>query len=291
MLFGCPDQHRFFPMPHLCEVRALFPFLQLPPASPTKPLTITATLTPTLLTHHSSTGLQAQSVVYSQSSLDGEPVVLIDPNTLSADGTVALSSWAFSEDGSTLAYALSSGGSDWQTVHVLGVDPGMGATTQHPDTLRHVKFSCLAWTHDGRGFFYNRFPPPPGGGGEAGTETARADNQELAYHVLGDDQAWDVTILALPEHPDWMIGCEVSDDGGRAILSISSGCEPVNRVWILDLNAVGRRADGALDFSPFAHGAAGSRELPLNKLVDEFKVREILGWEEKGLNQGSTLWR
>ncbi|KFM28357.1 Prolyl endopeptidase [Auxenochlorella protothecoides] len=169
-----------------------------------------------------NTGLQAQSVVYSQSSLDGEPVVLIDPNTLSADGTVALSSWAFSEDGSTLAYALSSGGSDWQTVHVLG--------------------------------------------------TARADNQELAYHVLGDDQAWDVTILALPEHPDWMIGCEVSDDGGRAILSISSGCEPVNRVWILDLNAVGRRADGALDFSPFAHGAAGSRELPLNKLVDEFKA-------------------
>ncbi|RMZ53627.1 hypothetical protein APUTEX25_003161, partial [Auxenochlorella protothecoides] len=159
-----------------------------------------------------NTGLQAQSVVYSQSSLDGEPVVLIDPNTLSADGTVALSSWAFSEDGSTLAYALSSGGSDWQTVH------------------------------------------------------------ELAYHVLGDDQAWDVTILALPEHPDWMIGCEVSDDGGRAILSISSGCEPVNRVWILDLNAVGRRADGALDFSPFAHGAAGSRELPLNKLVDEFKA-------------------
>ncbi|KAL6767501.1 hypothetical protein ACKKBF_B35475 [Auxenochlorella protothecoides x Auxenochlorella symbiontica] len=219
-----------------------------------------------------NTGLQAQSVVYSQSSLDGEPVVLIDPNTLSADGTVALSSWAFSEDGSTLAYALSSGGSDWQTVHVLGVDPGMGATTQHPDTLRHVKFSCLAWTHDGRGFFYNRFPPPPEGGGEAGTETARADNQELAYHVLGDDQARDVTILALPEHPDWMIGCEVSDDGGRAILSISSGCEPVNRVWILDLDAVGRRADGALDFSPFAHGAAGSRELPLNKLVDDFKA-------------------
>ncbi len=128
-------------------------------------------------------------------------------------------------------------------------------------------------------------------GGSVLAIPTKSDNQELAYHVLGDDQARDVTILALPEHPDWMIGCEVSDDGGRAILSISSGCEPVNRVWILDLDAVGRRADGALDFSPFAHGAAGSRELPLNKLVDEFKVREILGWEEKGLNQGSTLWR
>lgn len=219
-----------------------------------------------------STGLQAQSVVFSQKTLSSEPVVLLDPNKLSDDGTVALSSWSFSEDGTNLAYALSSGGSDWQRVRALQINQESGGPTLLEDELHHVKFSSLAWTHDGRGFFYNRYPPPPKGGDEAGTETSRADNQQLAYHVLGTPQAQDITILAIPEQPDWMIGAEVTHDGRYLMLSITSGCEPANRVWILDLEAMPRGGEGVLDLSSFAYGQPGSQPLPLLKLVDDFKV-------------------
>ena len=212
-------------------------------------------------------------MVYSQKTLEDAPTVLLDPNVLSADGTVALSSWSFSEDGATLAYALSSGGSDWQRVLALRVDQETGAPSALPDELEHVKFSSLAWTHDGRGLFYTRDPPPPKGGDEAGTETTRADNQQLAYHVLGTPQEQDVTVLAVPEHPDWMIGAELTHDGRYLVLSIVCGCEPVNRVWILDLDAVPRSADGALDLSAYTFGQPGSKPLPLHKLVDDFTVR------------------
>ena len=223
-------------------------------------------------------GLQAQSVVYSQKTLEDAPTVLLDPNVLSADGTVALSSWSFSEDGATLAYALSSGGSDWQRVLALRVDQETGAPSALPDELEHVKFSSLAWTHDGRGLFYNRYPPPPKGGDEAGTETTRADNQQLAYHVLGTPQEQDVTVLAVPEHPDWMIGAELTHDGRYLVLSIVCGCEPVNRVWILDLDAVPRSVEGTLDLGPYAFGQPGSKPLPLHKLVDDFTVSIDRGW-------------
>ncbi|KAK2078881.1 hypothetical protein QBZ16_002571 [Prototheca wickerhamii] len=216
-------------------------------------------------THNTGKGL-AQSVVYSQKTLEDAPTVLLDPNALSEDGTVALSSWSFSEDGTTLAYALSSGGSDWQRVLALRVDQETGAPSALPDELEHVKFSSLAWTHDGRGLFYNRYPPPPKGGDEAGTETTRADNQQLAYHVLGTPQEQDVTVLAL------------THDGRYLVLSIVCGCEPVNRVWILDLDAVPRSADGALDLCAYAFGQPGSKPLPLHKLVDDFTASyEYLG--------------
>lgn len=111
-----------------------------------------------------NTGLQAQSVVFTQAAPGADATVLLDPNTLSDDGTVALGSTSFSEDGTLLAYALSSGGSDWRTVHVLTVDQTTGAPAPLADKLEHVKFTSLAWTHEGKGFFYHRYPPPAKGG-------------------------------------------------------------------------------------------------------------------------------
>ena len=169
-------------------------------------------------THNS--GLQAQSVVFTQSAIDAEATVFIDPNTLSDDGTVALMGWSFSEDGGKLAYSLSSGGSDWRTVHVAQIDAASGARTNLPDILEHVKFSGLAWTHDGLGFFYNRYEPPATA--DAGTETGAARNQQLCYHVLGRPQAQDATVLACPEHPEWMMGAELTHDGRQTASSSSS---------------------------------------------------------------------
>ncbi len=154
------------------------------------------------------------------------PVEFLDPNTLSADGTVALADWAFSEDGSTVAYSLSSGGSDWRTVKFARVGPA-GERLDLPDELKDVKFSSLAWTHDGAGIFYNDYALDKAHG-DAGTETDANTDQRLRFHALGTPQADDPVVLAAPE-PTHMLGAQVTDDGRYLLLSVSAGCEPANK--------------------------------------------------------------
>jgi prolyl oligopeptidase len=175
-------------------------------------------------------GLQNQSVLYTQSSLTAEPEVLLDPNTLSADGTVALSILALSEDGRTLVYGTSGSGSDWQEFRVRDV-----ATRQdRADHLKWIKFSGAAWTHDGVGFFYSRYPQPAAGA-DALLDVNR--DQKVYYHRLGTDQSADRLVYERPDHPDWGFGVEVSADGRYAVYSVWLGTDRRNRIYYQDLGS------------------------------------------------------
>ena len=107
-------------------------------------------------------GLQNQAVLYRLDTLDGEPKVLIDPNTWSKDGTIALQlpeGLSFSDDGKYLAYARAEAGSDWATWYVMEIESGKILS----DELKWTKFTQAAWTKDCRGFFYSRFEEPQSG--------------------------------------------------------------------------------------------------------------------------------
>ena len=177
-------------------------------------------------------GLQNQSVIYVSTGLDAQghlanSRLLLDPNTLSTDGTVALSAYALSDDGKLLAYGLSSAGSDWQEWKVRDVDTG----ADRADILKWVKFSGAAWTADNAGFFYSRYDEP-----KEGTEFVGSNYfQKLYYHKLGSPQTDDVLVYERPDQKEWGFGGEVSEDGRYLVISVSHGTERKNDVFYKDL--------------------------------------------------------
>ena len=173
-------------------------------------------------------GLQNQSVLFVQDSAEGEPRELINPNTLTKDGTVALAGTAISEDAKYIAYGLAEAGSDWNTWKVRDITSGKDLT----DEIKWVKFSGASWTHDGRGFFYSRFPEPKG---EAKFQ-ATNENQALYYHRLGTPQADDVLVYERPDHPKWTVSGVVTDDGRYLLIELGDGTTSgKSRVLVKDL--------------------------------------------------------
>ena len=164
-------------------------------------------------------------------TLAGEPRLLLDPNTLSADGTVALTGLEVSPDGRWLAYATSASGSDWLTWHVRDVESGEDL----PDRIEWSKFSGAAWLPDGSGFYYSRYDAPAAG------EACEAVNryQKLYLHRLGQPQAEDELVYDRPDQPEWGFEAEVSEDGRYLVLSVWQGTEIRNRLFYQDLQAGG----------------------------------------------------
>ena len=173
-------------------------------------------------------GLQNQNVLLVADSLNGEPRVLLDPNTLSSDGTVALSRTVITDDGKLMAYGTAASGSDWQEWHVRDVDTGKDL----PDLIKWVKFSGASWTKDGKGFFYSRYDEPKEGGA-----TLRDTNyfQRLYYHRLGTPQADDKLIYERPDNKELGFGGFVTDDGHYLMIHVWQGTSPKNRLYYKDL--------------------------------------------------------
>ncbi|MGL4942882.1 MAG: prolyl oligopeptidase family serine peptidase [Thermoguttaceae bacterium] len=148
------------------------------------------------LFYFKNTGLQNQSVLYTidpntTAPNANEPRVLIDPNTMSAGGTVAISGVSVSRDGKLLAYSVAKSGSDWNTIHVI--DIATGETL--PDCVEWVKFSGIAW--QGNGFYYSRYDAPP----EDKLLTSKNEFHKIYYHKVGSPQTDDVLIDEDREHP------------------------------------------------------------------------------------------
>ena len=202
-----------------------------------------------------NSGLQNQSVVYTVTSLDAQPQLVLDPNTLSTDGTVAVSGLQVSPDGKLLAYSLSASGSDWQEWKVRDVEAGKDLS----DHLKWVKFSGASWTRDGKGFFYSRYDEPKG-------DTLKATNyfQKVYYHKLGTPQSDDVLVYERPDQKDWLFGSTVTEDGNYLIITAYQGTDVKNRVFYKDLKA---------------------KDAPVMKLLDEFDAAYgFVG------NEGTRFW-
>src|SRR5215212_2981130 len=202
-----------------------------------------------------NSGLQNQAVLYTVTSLDAQPRMVLDPNTLSPDGTVAVSGLQVSPDGKLLAYSLSASGSDWQEWKVRDVETSKDLS----DHLTWVKFSGVSWTRDGKGFFYSRYDEPK-------ADALKATNyfQKVYYHKLGTPQSEDVLVYEQPDQKDWLFGGTVTEDGNYLIITIYQGTDVKSRVYYKDLKA---------------------KEAPVVKLLDEFDAAySFVG------NEGTRFW-
>lgn len=173
-----------------------------------------------------NTGLQNQNVLLVADSINAQPRLLLDPNTLSPDGTVALAGDAVSDDGKLMAYGIATSGSDWNEWHVRDVDTGKDLS----DDLKWVKFSAASWSKDNKGFYYSRYDEPKGA-------ALREANyfQKLYYHRVGTDQSEDKLIYERPDNKEMLFGGDVTDDGHYLIITVSQGTEPKNRLYYEDL--------------------------------------------------------
>jgi prolyl oligopeptidase len=173
-------------------------------------------------------GLQNQSVLYTMKTLRDSPRLLLDPNTLAADGTVALAGMAVSPDGKLLAYSTAASGSDWNEIRVRDVDTGKDLE----DHIQWVKFSSTAWTRDGKGFFYSRYDEP-----KEATKLADVNYfQKLYYHKLGTPQEADVLVYDRPDEKEWGFQAETTDDGRYLLIQATKGTAHKYRVFYKDLS-------------------------------------------------------
>ncbi|KAK8948127.1 hypothetical protein KSP40_PGU014811 [Platanthera guangdongensis] len=188
--------------------------------------------------------------------LDSEAEVLLDPNALSEDGTVALSTAAISRDGRYLAYGLSSSGSDWVTIKVMRIDD------------KKTESDTISWK-----LYWLMVDNREGGDVDAGTETDINLNHQLCYHFLGTDQLEDILCWKDPENPEHIFNAIVTEDGKiykilerkqYVTLTITEGCDPVNKLYYCDLSTL---SGGLADFK------GGQDILPFIKLVDNFEAQ------------------
>jgi len=224
--------------------------------------------------YQKNSGLERQSPIYVRQTLTAEPRKILDPNTLSPDGSQSLQDWMPSPDARLLAYAMAEGGADWRTIHVRDLTTGRDLD----DQVQWMRFSNLSWTKDAKGFFYSRYPEPPKGK----VLEAALSGQSVYYHRIGTPQSADRLIYARPDLPTWFVDATVTEDGRYLLVTLAQGADNTNRLYYADLGDPKRpdvaakvkpliELDGA-EFAPF--GNSGStlylrtdRDAPNRKVI------------------------
>jgi prolyl oligopeptidase len=204
-----------------------------------------------------SDGKHDQPVLMTAAGLDAPPSVLLDFNTISTGGSLTLAGSATSASGARIAYGLAIGGGDWQIWHVRDV-----ATAKDlPDQLEHIKYYRPAFTHDGTGLYYSRFPAPP-----PGKELVETDHDcKVYFHRIGTSADQDVVVYERPDHPTWQFDVEVTHDGRYLVITTGDG-------------QVGDRGEELISYldlqRPSAGGAARPIALPV-ALIDRYDAEYL----------------
>lgn len=152
---------------------------------------------------YKNNGIQNQSVLYVQEGLNGTPRILLDPNTLAADGTASLGDLTISKNGKFLAYTINRAGSDWSTIYIMEIETGK----KLPDELKWVKFSNIAWKDNG--FYYGAYDAPKPGTSELSNKN---EFHKVFYHVVGNTQDKDELVYEDKEHPQRSFTPVTTDD-------------------------------------------------------------------------------
>jgi prolyl oligopeptidase len=171
-----------------------------------------------------NTGLEKQSVLYRQRGPTDEPQAVLDPNSLSPDGSLAVAGWSVSPDGRYLAYTTAEGGSDMRDIHIRDLRTGKDLA----ETVLRVKFTDISWTRDSRGFLYSRFK---GSREAANLQDANTFHQSWYHRIGAADERLE---FDRPDNPGDGVATWTSDDGRWLFASAGSGTSN-NRLWMADL--------------------------------------------------------
>ncbi|TFK43090.1 prolyl oligopeptidase [Crucibulum laeve] len=220
-----------------------------------------------------NSGLQPQSVIYrskdstlpdfSNGNESDAGEVFFDANLLTSDGTAALSIYDFSTDGKYFAYGISQSGSDFSTIYVRPTDSPLSSTSnvnndagRLPEEIQFVKFSTITWTHDSKGFFYQRYPNRAGLTEEnAAIETQGDVDAMVYYHRVGTPQSEDILVFEDKQNREWMFSVDTTEDGKYLIMYTMKDSSRKNLLWVAELekNEIGPN-------------------IKWNKIVDEFEA-------------------
>ena len=197
-------------------------------------------------------GLQNQSVLYCQDTLEAEPKVVVDPNKWSEDGTIALADVEISPDGRYAAMAIQDGGSDWRTIQFLDIESGQ----RLDDKVQWMKFSPMVWAKDSTGVYYSRYPEPV----EGAEFQSLNHNQAVYFHTIGKAQFEDTLIYAREDHPEWGFGPTLTDDGRYLVITIWKGTDDRYQIAYLDLKQANPQPITLIEGFDFDYTLVGNRD-------------------------------
>jgi prolyl oligopeptidase len=187
-------------------------------------------------------GKHNQRQVWTAAKLDGKATLLLDPNEIATDGSLAFAGSAIDERGARMAYGLAIGGGDWHQWRVREVATGKDL----PDQLEHIKYYRPVFTHDGSGLYYSRFPAP-----QAGKELTEADHDcKVYFHKIGTDPAKDPVVYERTDHPSWQFELEATHDGKYVVITTGDGevgDRGVELISYLDLTKPGTEPVALID--------------------------------------------